>query len=157
MSTYMSPHLSPLGIPSGSHTHRNILILDSSLDAFPISPVDEKYNSGSNCLSNLDLLNGVQNIMRNSSITAYSSVGTDCSSIELTAFKGIQSSNNFSFGTAPFNPPSTWAGWGLNVAPNLHPITPPISVHPDRCTFFRQAYDARLAEGGLEASTYNVG
>ncbi|RPB22062.1 hypothetical protein L211DRAFT_840168 [Terfezia boudieri ATCC MYA-4762] len=95
--------------------------------------------------------------MRNSSITAYSTVGTECSSIELTAFKGIQSSNNFSFGTAPYNPPSTWAGWGLNVAPNLHPITAPISVQPDRCTFLRHPYDARLAEGELEASTYNVG
>lgn len=148
MSTsYMTPRLSPLGIPSGSHTHQNILIPDSSLEVFPISPIEEKYNPGSNCLSDLDLLNGVQNIMRNSPIPAYSTVGTESSSIELTAFKGTQSSNNFIFDTAPYS--VAWGGWGLNETPHPSPDA--------RSIFFRQAYAARLAEGELETSTYTIG
>ena len=148
----MSPCLSPLEITSGSHIPQSILIPDSSLETL----IEEKYNPADNRLSGL--LQGTQNIMLNSSISTYSNVGTESSNIEPTSYKNVQPSNNLIFGTEPFNPPSvSWNSWGT---PNLHPITPPISVHPSqgaRRAFFRQDYPGRFAEGEMSATTYNIG
>ncbi|KAF8418408.1 hypothetical protein EV426DRAFT_619043 [Tirmania nivea] len=94
--------------------------------------------------------------MRNSATPVYSAVGTESSSIEFTAFKGIniQSSNDLIFGTAP-----AWASWDFNETPSLQATTSPISVHPspDARYTFRQTYPARLAEGETDATTYRIG